>query len=347
MAPPRCSTRQLRGTRIVVDLGTGKSEQRSASSPGVCSICRPYCSLSFGSERSERTCAGRLIRRASFDRQGHGGCGAEVIGPDGQRPLHSAKRVQRNTAGARRVLSNQICNGRDAVIGANPDRRESDLEPLPKDVQQLWSGNSSNGESQVQSTVLDEMKIGPYPLVVRYAACIGSCICRDGRRQRHGYAAEEELPALNSYIARLQQRLRLKVWLRGAATLAGTALLITLALVLVLNQFAFPRTVSVFTFRDLGHTSWHRCVRVRLLLIRLLGLQARAVRHAEAVTPELEQRLSTFHERAQHVDDPFLELLAADTVAYTQYAEPAQLVPDKRLLLGGAGLGLVWPCSSG
>ena len=45
---------------------------------------------------------------------------------------------------------------------------------------------------------------------------------------------------LNSYIAKLQQRLRLGTWLRGAAIFTGTALAVTVAMVLVLNQFAFP-----------------------------------------------------------------------------------------------------------
>ena len=45
---------------------------------------------------------------------------------------------------------------------------------------------------------------------------------------------------LNSYIARLQRRLRLGAWLRGAAIFTGTALVVTVALVLVLNHFAFP-----------------------------------------------------------------------------------------------------------
>ena len=35
---------------------------------------------------------------------------------------------------------------------------------------------------------------------------------------------------LNSYIARLQQRLRLGAWLRGAAIFTGTALLVTVVL---------------------------------------------------------------------------------------------------------------------
>ena len=44
----------------------------------------------------------------------------------------------------------RFANGRDAVIGVNPDRRESDLEPIAQDVQQLWSG--SKGEASIQTT---------------------------------------------------------------------------------------------------------------------------------------------------------------------------------------------------
>ncbi len=45
---------------------------------------------------------------------------------------------------------------------------------------------------------------------------------------------------LNSYIGRVRQRLRLGAWVRGAAIFTGTALVVTFALVLVLNRFAFP-----------------------------------------------------------------------------------------------------------
>jgi len=46
--------------------------------------------------------------------------------------------------------------------------------------------------------------------------------------------------ALNFYIERIRQRLVLAAWMRGAATFTGTALIVTLALVLLLNHFAFP-----------------------------------------------------------------------------------------------------------
>ena len=67
-----------------------------------------------------------------------------------------------------------------------------------------------------------------------------------------------------------------------------------------------------------------------------------AVREAEAAHADLEQRLTTFHERERDGGEPFLELLAADTLSRTQDAEPTSLVPDNRLFaLGGAGLACV------
>src|SRR5260370_4069049 len=55
----------------------------------------------------------------------------------------------------------------------------------------------------------------------------------------HGYAAGGRMSKrneLNSYIARLQQRLRLGAWLRGAAIFTGTALVVTVALVKIRSE---------------------------------------------------------------------------------------------------------------
>ncbi len=49
-----------------------------------------------------------------------------------------------------------------------------------------------------------------------------------------------KLNELNSYLAQVQSRMRLLAWLRGAAVFSGTALVVTLLLVIVLNRFAFP-----------------------------------------------------------------------------------------------------------
>ena len=156
---------------------------------------------------------------------------------------------------------------------------------------------------------------------------------------------------LNSYIAKLQQRLRLGAWLRGAAIFTGTALAVTVAMVLVLNQFAFPAP---------GVTAARLTIFFALAAAAVFGIAVPliratrewAVRNAEARNPALEQRLTTFQERASKNDDPFLELLAADTLACTRGAQPPSLVADNRLFaLGGAGLAclvvLAWMVAAG
>lgn len=82
----------------------------------------------------------------------------EVIDPDGHRPLslneaRTAQSVRLNRSGFYKI---RFANGRDAVIGVNPDRRESDLTPIPKDVQQLWSGSSSSTPLQAAASAKDE-----------------------------------------------------------------------------------------------------------------------------------------------------------------------------------------------
>jgi hypothetical protein len=156
---------------------------------------------------------------------------------------------------------------------------------------------------------------------------------------------------LNSYIGQVQQRLRLGAWVRGAAIFTGTALAVTFVLVLVLNRLAFP---------DQGVTGARLALFTALAAAAALGIalplvrmtRARAVRRAEAANPELEQRLTTFHDAERKGSDPFLELLAADTLEFTEQAAPASLVEDKRLFaLGGAGVAclavLVWMITAG
>jgi Aerotolerance regulator N-terminal/von Willebrand factor type A domain len=80
----------------------------------------------------------------------------EVIDPDGRRPLSLSEARAAQTLRLQRAGFYQIrfANGRDAVIGVNPDRRESDLEPIAPDVQQLWSG--SKGEASIQIATATE-----------------------------------------------------------------------------------------------------------------------------------------------------------------------------------------------
>jgi hypothetical protein len=119
---------------------------------------------------SERLSGSRLVD--SFVQLRSGGepvgevANVEVIDPDGRRPLslNEARTVQ--TFRLRRAGFYQIrfANGRDAVIGVNPDRRESDLEPIAPDVQQLWNGSKGEASIQTAAAAGDEAKYRPVSL---------------------------------------------------------------------------------------------------------------------------------------------------------------------------------------
>jgi hypothetical protein len=154
---------------------------------------------------------------------------------------------------------------------------------------------------------------------------------------------------LNSYLSRLQQRLRLGVSLRGVAMFTGTALIATVALVLILNRYAFPAH---------GVTGARWILIAALVVVAAAGVvwplvrlnRARTVREAERLHPALQQRLTTFHERES--SDPFLELLAADTLAQTESIAPSTLAPADRLFaFAGVGVAcaavLVWVIVAG
>ena len=76
----------------------------------------------------------------------------EVIDPDGRRPLSlSESRVTQtlrlDKAGFYLI---RLANGQEAVIGVNPDRRESDLKPIDDDVLKLWSANAGEAQSRAE-----------------------------------------------------------------------------------------------------------------------------------------------------------------------------------------------------
>lgn len=84
----------------------------------------------------------------------------EVVDPAGRRPLslteaRTAQTLRVSQAGFYQV---RFANGSDAVIGVNPDRRESDLTPMADDVQQLWSGSNAPSQSQLTATQAVEPK---------------------------------------------------------------------------------------------------------------------------------------------------------------------------------------------
>jgi hypothetical protein len=77
----------------------------------------------------------------------------EVIDPDGRRPLSlsEAKTAQVQRLDKAGFYQIRLANGRAMLIGVNPDRLESNLQPIPDDVERLWIGSASTGDSLAQT----------------------------------------------------------------------------------------------------------------------------------------------------------------------------------------------------
>ena len=154
---------------------------------------------------------------------------------------------------------------------------------------------------------------------------------------------------LHAYIAQLEQRLRWSTMLRGLAILTGGALLATLVLVTIANALAFSQgSVTASRFALILILAIAAAAGLLLPLRRLT--HRRAIGTAEAAFPQFQQRLTTFTERDGH--DPFIELLAGDTLEVARFAEPTQLVTDRRLWISlgsavGASAILLWMISAG
>src|SRR5580692_2543457 len=154
---------------------------------------------------------------------------------------------------------------------------------------------------------------------------------------------------LHAYIAQLEQRLRLSTMLRGFAILTGGALLATLVLVAIANARAFSDgSVTAARFGLILILAISAAAGLVLPLRRLT--RRRAVQTAEAAFPQFQQRLTTFAERDGQ--DPFIELLAGDTLEVAQSAEPRQMVTDGRLWISlGTAVAafaiLIWMIAAG
>lgn len=156
---------------------------------------------------------------------------------------------------------------------------------------------------------------------------------------------------LESYLEQLKKRLRLGVLLRGAAIVVSAALAATVVLVLITNAFAFSDR-SLISARGALFLALALAAGFGIAL-PLYGLnRRRTASRAEVVFPQFQQRLVTFAERDPDRREPFIELLAADTLELARTAKPAHLVRDRKLLLAlavsAASLGiLIWMILAG
>jgi len=79
--------------------------------------------------------------------------GVEVTDPDGKRPLTlgeaaSAQSFQLTEAGYYQI---RFANGRQDLIGVNPDPKESNLDVIPDDVLALWQGKREQTSQQASA----------------------------------------------------------------------------------------------------------------------------------------------------------------------------------------------------
>jgi len=160
------------------------------------------------------------------------------------------------------------------------------------------------------------------------------------------------LTGVSDYLRRIERRLRLLAFTKGAAITAAAALVFTVLAVLLANAFSFSDP-SVTTARVLLFLALALALGIGLV-VPLLRLNRRhAARETERQFPAFQERLLTFTERAQsNPDDPFLPLLAADTLEVSRKAEPTRVAGRNRILsfVSTAGVSiiiLIWLGTSG
>jgi hypothetical protein len=86
-----------------------------------------------------------LMTLRSAERRAGASTAVEVVDPEGRHPLSLQ---QAATADSFRMTEAgfyqfRLADGRQDVVGVNPDRRESDLTPIPRDTLALWQGGAT------------------------------------------------------------------------------------------------------------------------------------------------------------------------------------------------------------
>ena len=141
---------------------------------------------------------------------------------------------------------------------------------------------------------------------------------------------------LEHYLRRIQRKLQARTASRGASAIFAAALLLTLVCVYVANEFAFSD----------GSVIWSRlllfgaviAVIVAALLRPLRRLdRKRAAEHVERSVPAFDGRVETFVSEAETLrtsgeqPNPFLDLLAEDTLQVAETAPVEDIISWKRI----------------
>ena len=109
------------------------------------------------------------------------GQGVEITGPDGQRPLTlsqaaTAQSFQLTEAGYYQL---RLANGRQNLVGVNPDPKESNLDVIPGDLMALWQGKSTNQTQQASGAAPPQktpQSLWWYIMLLLFAAALGESV---------------------------------------------------------------------------------------------------------------------------------------------------------------------------
>src|SRR4051794_32744109 len=158
------------------------------------------------------------------------------------------------------------------------------------------------------------------------------------------------LDQLNGYLGKLEGRLKQGAVSRGVMLLTAAALVATVVLVFLMNQLAFAGWTII------GGRLLLACSIGVAIGVGLVKPWRRLNRHKAAVAaentfPDFEQRLVTIAERSG-TNDPFIGLLAMETLDVAQKTQTAMVFPTTRLAAFGAtaiaSIGLLaWLVTSG
>ena len=139
------------------------------------------------------------------------------------------------------------------------------------------------------------------------------------------------LDRLSEYLGAVERRLRWVAVTRGVAVTAGAALIFTVLAVLLANSFAFSNG-SVVSARVLLFLGLAAAIGAALIVPIIRLNRRRAARETESQYPQFQERLLTFSERLdQNPNDPFLPLLADDTLSVAQQAQPETVAKTSRM----------------
>src|ERR1044072_2080345 len=160
------------------------------------------------------------------------------------------------------------------------------------------------------------------------------------------------LNRLSDYLGRIERRLRVLTITQGAAIFFCAALVATVLAVLMANQFAFSGP-SVTWARVLLFIALALALAFGLVMPLLHLNRRKAARAAEQKFPQFQERLLTLTENAAaRPHDPFLGLLAGDTLSLAEAAPPAHVARQSLILTFGsiaavALMVLIWLGTSG